>query len=79
MSTRLHWVPITKLKNPVKESGPSLKNALRDEFGVSGCARVLGCEAMPFMRGLVAAGVPGAHELLEAISEHGEIEVWEEG
>lgn len=53
-----------------------LKNALREEFGNG--TRRLDRSALSFLRGLRAAEVNGAAELMELIEKHDEIEVWEE-
>lgn len=51
-----------------------LRDALRAEFG--DYPFVLEHSATPFLRGLAAAGVDGAKQLIDAIEQHESIELW---
>ncbi len=73
MSCALYWRPVAKNRKRVGDS--ALRQAIEDEFGRE--CRLNG-DALPFLRGLVAANVDGAKALIEAIEKHADIELWQE-
>lgn len=72
MSCTLYWKPVGAGK-PV--GGAQLRDLLRDEYGEP-CR--LTTEALPFLRGLRAAKVDGAAELLNALEKHDTIDLFVE-
>lgn len=77
MSTSIRWRPSGPNGRGLQGSyGPELKSALREEFGDG--RRTLDDAAIPFLRGLRAAKVEGASELIALIEKHDSIDVWEE-
>ncbi len=72
MSCALYWKPPGKGK-PVGDG--QLRDAVAAEFGVPA---IIDTAAIPFLRGLRAAGVQGADRLIAEIERHGSIEVWKE-
>ena len=68
MSCSLYWRPVHDRRSV---GGSQLRDAIREECGWQGR---LDAESLPFLRGLAAAGVDGARELIEAIEKHGMIE-----
>lgn len=73
MSCNLFMRPMATDKEGV--GGPTLRDALDGEFGLP-CT--LDHDSEPFIRGLAAANITGARQLLEAIAEHGCMYVWKE-
>jgi hypothetical protein len=71
MSISLGYRPV---KNDLKcfASSNNLHSILSDEFGVP-CT--IGETEIGFLRGLVAAGYKDCQDLIEAICEHGKIEI----
>jgi len=70
MSCSLFWRPVGG-GNQV--GGSQLREAIRGEFGSD--AR-LDMNAIPYLRGLAAAGIDGARELIAAIGKHDVIETY---
>jgi hypothetical protein len=79
MSSTLYWrIHAPPKGKPIGEY--PLKEKLRKKFGDgrSGDPTVLGESALEYLRGLDDCGVKGADTLIEAIEQHGAVEVWEE-
>lgn len=76
MSTDLHWKPTGNGKR-MESNTVELKNALRRGLG-EGPWTLADCD-LGFLRGLRAAGIDGADELIRFIEEHGSIDVREQG
>lgn len=75
MSSNLTWRPVHPAAN---ETLPDrLKFALKKRHG-DPVETTLSSSDIPYIEGLVDAGVEGAERLLEIICEVGEIEIWEE-
>lgn len=70
MSCSLRWRPIGDYD---LIGGSALRDALRDEFGPFPFR--LGRDAIPFLRGLRAAKVEGAGELIDLIEKHDDVEM----
>ena len=70
MSCQLFWRPIGSGRSA---GGSRLRYAVEKRFGVD--VR-LDESALEFLRGLEAAGVEGATDLIEAIEKHEEIEIY---
>lgn len=70
MGCQLYWRPIGDGK-PV--GGSVLRDTVREEFGDE---PMLDRGALPFLRGLLAARVDGARELIDAIAQHGDIQLF---
>lgn len=73
MSCSLHWKPSGNGERV--NCGSALRDAIGDEFGRK-CT--LDHHAIAFLRGLAAAKIEGARELIDAIETHGAIDVWQE-
>jgi len=70
MSCSLYWRPVGG-GNQV--GGSQLREAIREEFGSD---TRLDMGALPFLRGLAAAGMEGARQLIAAIEKHDVIETY---
>ena len=64
MGCQLYWRPIGEGESV---GGSVLRDAVREEFGDE---PTLDRGALPFLRGLVAAKVDGAKDLVAAIEQH---------
>lgn len=73
MSSTLYWRPISKETNSLSTG---LKYALQKKYGSSAKA-AMSYDDIPYLEGLVHGGVEDAQELINAIEQHEEIEVWE--
>lgn len=73
MSCTLYWKPVGGGR-PVGDA--QLRDLLRDEYGEYPCR--LTAEALPFLRGLRAAKVDGAADLLNALEKHDTIDLFVE-
>ena len=69
MGSDLVWRPIAKKK---QIGGITLKNIVADTFRLP---IIIGNSHADFFRGLRAAGVEGAEEILQLIAKHGEIQL----
>lgn len=74
MSCTLYWRPVIHRRDS-SPGGVALRNAIEEEFGLP---TTLDLDAVPFLRGLKAAGVDGASELIEAIEKHEQVELYKE-
>jgi hypothetical protein len=72
VSCQLYWRP---LGNGKSVGDSQLRDAIDEEFGPQ---PTIGQEALPFLRGLVAAKIDGASELIQAINRHGAIALYKE-
>jgi hypothetical protein len=72
MSCSLYWRPVG---DGTQVGDTQLRNAVERRFGHR--AR-LDDSALEFLRGLEAAGVEGADDLIAAIERHDEIEIYQE-
>ena len=72
MSCSLYWKP-SGSGNQVGDA--ALRNAVEKHFGRRAW---LDYDSLEFLRGLAAAGIEGASELIEAIERHERIEVYQE-
>ena len=75
MSCSLMWKPSGKGKS-VEGAGSALREALNEEYGRGRIT--LDHDDVDFLRGLRAAKVEGADELIELINRHDSIDVWQE-
>ncbi len=73
MSANLCWRPVQRSYETLPDD---LKFILRDRCGLTSARRGYGGNDLEFLRGLDAAGIKGAAELIEAIEKYGEIELW---
>lgn len=76
MSTSIRWQPTGSGKGLKSNYSFPLKDALREEYGHG--AKTLDSDDLPFLRGLRAAKIDGANELIELVEKHESIDVWEE-
>jgi hypothetical protein len=70
MSARVFWQPTGTNWKPTQG-----QSRLAEILCLSGSPRVFDREVIAFIRGIAAAGIPGAAELADAIEDHGSIEV----
>lgn len=70
MSCTLYWRPS---QGGTAVGGSQLRDAVMSEFRDGA---VLDSGSLPFLRGLAAAKVEGARELIEAIEKHDDIEIY---
>lgn len=73
MSVSIYWRPGERGWKSVREGMSSLLDALEQ----GGCRQHIGMESRQFVAGLVAAKMPGAKELLEALDEHESLDLRE--
>lgn len=81
MSSNLYWRPVPKEQPPKRELPFELKKALAQRLwghdgSLYGDAVDLDERIVPYLEGLADGGIVGASELLAAIREHGEVELW---
>ena len=84
MSTNLYWRPVPREIPPARTVN-ALKRAIArrvwDHDGsLHGDTIIVGTELLPYLEGLRDAGTEetreDASELIEAIQEHGSVEIW---
>jgi hypothetical protein len=73
MSSTLYWVPTPRDRKPLPDR---LKHALQKRYSSPLHTKITGAEC-DYLEGLRDAGIDGAEELLEAVLQHGEIELSE--
>lgn len=73
MSATLCWRPVVKNRKTLPDA---LKFVLRDKRGQGSEKNTYDHSDFPYLRGLVDAEVDGAQELIAAIEQHEEVEVW---
>lgn len=72
MSATLYWKPVSKENNSLSDE---LKFALRKKYNAAKV--VMGYGEIPYLEGLLHAGIEDAKDLIDAIEQHEEVEVWE--
>ena len=72
MSSTLYWKPVSKKNNSLSTE---LKFALQKKYG-SSTKITMTYDDMPYLEGLLHGGVKDAKDLIDAIEQHEEIEVW---
>jgi hypothetical protein len=73
MSTTLHWKPkITEGQSLSKELKFALSRKLAGLTSID-----MGREDIPYLFGLLDAGLADAEDLIDAIEQHGEITLWD--
>lgn len=80
MSSSLYWRPVPKLPE-----GQELPFELKKRLGrriwnhdgsLTSDEYEVGNELVPYLEGLADGNVPGAAELVAAIEEHGQVQIW---
>lgn len=72
MSTNLMWKPVVKDQNYI---GSEIRDLIIKKYGYKS---KLSYQDLEYLKGLRDAGKEEASDLIDAINEHEEIEVWEE-
>lgn len=73
MSANLMWEPA---KRKAKSLPSSLMYILRDNFGLNDGRQTWTRANVPYLTALVHARIDGAQELIDAIEQHEEVEIW---
>lgn len=74
MSYNLYWKPVVSKRHPSLPD--ALKLVMREEYGTP-LHETVNEDDRGFFRGLAAAKVEGAEEVLDLIDKHGTVELWE--
>lgn len=74
MSGSLYW-NLPAEKHAIKGNDLRLRSALIAEHGLDNGIVCLTYQDTPFLRGLAVGGIEGAQELVDVITEHGQIEI----
>jgi len=73
VSCSLYWRPVSKTHLG------GFRRTVRDEMiECYGSGAIIDENALEFLRGLAAAKLDGAKELIDAIEQHGEIQIFQE-
>lgn len=75
MSSTLTWEPLDRKKHVLSDD---LKFAMRRGFSMEPVNTRLSTQDIPFLRGMVAAGISDGEKLIDAIQKYGTIIVQEE-